>query len=224
MEAFGDTMAVQPRHFRAVLQKGPRALGWIIAQVPFDPHVEWKNMIRLRVRGEVNGHPFRTSLFSNSGGGYYLMVNRTTQASAGIVLGDIADFHLEPDLDPREAELPDELAALLDEEPGLHDWYNTLTEYMRREIGKWVNGVKTEQTRLRRAEQMAERLLATMEGERELPPAIAAAFRTRSKARAGWARMTPTQRRTGLMAVFYYQTVEARQRRIDKLCDEAEKH
>jgi len=26
---------------------------------------------------------------------------------------------LEPDLEPREAELPDELAALLDEEPGL---------------------------------------------------------------------------------------------------------
>jgi uncharacterized protein YdeI (YjbR/CyaY-like superfamily) len=94
---------------------------------------------------------------------------------------------------------------------------------MRREIGKWVMDVKSDEARLRRAEQMAERLLATMEGERELPPAIAAAFRARPKARAGWAKMTLTQRRGELMAVFYYRTVEGRERRIEKLCDAAER-
>jgi hypothetical protein len=35
--------------------------------------------------------------------------------------------------------------------------------------------------------------------------------------------MTPAQRRGELMAVFYYQTPEARQRRVEKLCDAAEK-
>jgi hypothetical protein len=44
------------------------------------------------------------------------------------------------------------------------------------------------------------------------------------KARAGWARMTPTQRRRELLGVFYYQTPEARQRRVDKLVEVAEKH
>jgi hypothetical protein len=34
--------------------------------------------------------------------------------------------------------------------------------------------------------------------------------------------MTPTQRRAELMAVFYYRTVEGRERRIEKLCDAAE--
>jgi hypothetical protein len=94
---------------------------------------------------------------------------------------------------------------------------------MRREIGKWVMGVKSDEARMRRAEQMAERLLATMEGERELPPVIAAAFRLRPKARAGWAKMTEVQRRGELMAVFYYLTPDARQKRVDKLCDAAEK-
>ena len=138
-------------------------------------------------------------------------------------LGDTAEFRLEPDLEPREAELPDELAVLLDEEPGLREWYDELTEYMRREIGKWVMDVKSDEARMRRAEQMAERLLATMEGERELPPVIEAAFRARPKARAGWAKMTPVQRRGELMAVFYYQTPEARQKRVEKLCDAAER-
>jgi uncharacterized protein YdeI (YjbR/CyaY-like superfamily) len=87
-----------------------------------------------------------------------------------------------------------------------------------------VQGVKSDAARMRRAEQMAERLLATMEAEVELPPVIEAAFRLRSKARAGWVRMTPTQRRAELLGVFYYQTPEARQRRVEKLCDVAEKH
>jgi uncharacterized protein YdeI (YjbR/CyaY-like superfamily) len=145
------------------------------------------------------------------------------QEGAGVALGDTAEFRLEADLDAREAELPDELAVLLDEEPGLREWYGELSEYTRREIGKWLIGVKSDDARMRRAEQMAERLLATMEGERELPPVIAAAFRARPKARAGWAKMTPVLRRGELMAVFYYQTVEARQKRVEKLCEAAEK-
>jgi len=217
-------VASQAKRFRATLEKGDRGLGWTIARVPFDPAKAWKQMVRLRVRGDVNGFAFRTSLFPDPRGGFYLLVNRAMQAGASVGLGDTADFRLEPDLDPREAELPDELAVLLDDEPGLREWYDALTEYMRREIGKWVMGVKSDDARRRRAEQMAERLLATMEGERELPPAIAAAFRARPKAKAGWERMTPAQRRMGIMAVFYYQTVEARERRIEKLCDEAEKH
>jgi hypothetical protein len=211
------------RSFRALLEKDNRALGWTIARVPFDPASAWKQMVRLRVRGDVNGFAFRTSLFPDARGGFYLLVNRAMQQGAAASLGDTADFRLGPDLEPREAELPDELAVLLDQEPGLRDWYGDLTEYMRREIGKWVIDVKSDEARLRRAEQMAERLLATMEGERELPPAIAAAFRARPKARAGWAKMTPTQRRGELLAVFYYRTVEGRERRIDKLCDAAER-
>ena len=74
----------------------------------------------------------------------------------------------------------------------------------------------------KRAEQMAERLLGAMEGERQLPPIIAVAFQRRPKAKMGWAKMTQTQRRQELLGVFYYQSIEARQRRVEKLCDNAE--
>jgi uncharacterized protein YdeI (YjbR/CyaY-like superfamily) len=220
-------MAAKAKRFRAVLEQGTRALGWTIARVSFDPAAEWKQMVRLRVRGEIRSHTgsfaFRTSLFPDPRGGFYLLVNRAMQAGGGVALGDTAEFHLEPDLDPREAELPDELAVLLDDESGLREWYGELTEYMRREIGKWVMAVKSDEARMRRAEQMAERLLAAMEGERELPPVIEAAFRVHPKARAGWAKMTAVQRRGELLAVFYYQSVEARQKRVEKLCEAAAK-
>ena len=113
--------------------------------------------------------------------------------------------------------------SLLDEEPGLRDFYDSFSESMRREIGKWVTGVKSDASRRKRAEQMAERMYAAMEGELELPPIIAAAFRKRPKAKIGWAKMTQLQRRQELLAVFYYQSVEARDRRVAKLCENAAK-
>ncbi len=220
-------MTAKAQSFKAMLEKGQgdRALGWTIARVPFDPAKVWKTMVRLRVRGEVNGFAFRTSLFPMPGGTakYFLLVNKTVQKGAGISLGEVAEFRLEPDLEERAAELPDELAVLLDEVEGLREWYDELTEYTRREIGKWIAGVKSDASRIKRAEQTAERLLATMEAEVELPPIIAAAFRLRPKAKAGWAKMTPLQRRWELMAVFHYQTPESRAKRLGKLCDLAEK-
>jgi hypothetical protein len=214
----------QSKAFRATLEKGDRALGWTIARVPFDPSSTWSKMLRLRVRGEINGFPFRTSLFSDPEhpGSFYLLVNKAMQQGAGVALGSTASFHLEPDLEGRPAELPDELSVLLDDEPGLRAWYQELSEYTRREIGKWINGVKSDESRMRRAEQTAERLLAAMEGEKELPPVIAAAFRKRPKAKLGWEKLTSTQRRNELMAVFHYQTPESRQKRVEKLCALAE--
>lgn len=217
------------RRFRAVLVRGDRALGWTIARVPFDPHAAWPQMVRLRVCGEVEGPmgtvAFRTSLFPEASGegGFYLLVNRAMQSGAGVGLGDAAAFWLEADLKERAAELPEELDVLLDEAEGLRAWYGALTEYMRREIGKWIGGVKGDEARLRRAEQMAERMLSTMEAEVELPPGIERAFRARPRARVGWERMTAAQRRGELFAVFYYRTVEAREKRVAKLVEAAEK-
>ena len=209
--------------FNAVLEKGDRALGWTIARVPFAPADVWPTRIRLRVKGKVNGYAFQSSLFPlTGGGGFYLLVNDDLQHGAGVRLGETAEFVLEPDLEERPAELPEELAVLLDDEPGLRAWYDALSEYARRELGKWVLGVKGDEARLRRAQQAAERLLGAMEGERELPPGIAAAFRRRPKAKTGWAKMTTMQRRNELMAVFYYRTPETQHKRIEKLCDLAE--
>ena len=61
---------------------------------------------------------------------------------------------------------------------------------------------------IRRAEQMAERMMLAMDGERELPPILQVAFRRQPKALAGWNAMTPAQRRGHLLGIFYYQSPE----------------
>ena len=221
-------MAEKAKKFKAVLEPLRDGLGWVVAWLPFDAAKAWKKMVRQRVTVEVGGEVFRTSLFAGAGvgarrEGQFVLMNRKMQRAADAGVGSMVEIAIAPDLEPREAELPDELAVLLDEEPGLREWYDELTEYMRREIGKWVMDVKSDEARMRRAEQMAERLLATMEGERELPPVIELAFRARPKARAEWARMTAAQRRGELMAVHYYRTPEAQRKRVEKLCEAAEK-
>jgi len=88
----------KPKSFRAVLEQGSRALGWTIVHVPFDPDTLWPDMVRRRVKGEINGFPFRTSLFPDTRGGCYLLVNREMQRAADVALGDTAAFVRAPDM------------------------------------------------------------------------------------------------------------------------------
>jgi uncharacterized protein YdeI (YjbR/CyaY-like superfamily) len=210
------------KRFRAVLEPASNGLGWVIARLPFDIQKAWKQKVRLRVKVEVGGEVFRTSLFPDAvRDDYFVLVNKKMQRAAGAKVGAMVDFAIEPDLEEREAELPAEFERLLKRERVLARWFGEQSDSLQREVGKWLNGVKGEEARQRRAEQMAERLLLTMEGEKVTPPVIEAAFRRVPAARRGWEAMTVTQRRGHLMGVFYYQSPEARERRVEKLVEEA---
>src|SRR5437588_11485684 len=74
---------------------------------------------------------------------------------------------------------------------------------------------------VRRAEQICERLLATMEAERDLPPILQVAFARNLAAREGWERMSVSRRRGHLLGIFYYRSPEARARRVAKVVDDA---
>lgn len=210
------------RSFLAVLEPLRNGLGWMIARIPFDVAETWPVRRGLRVRGEIEGFAFRTSLFANSGGGgHFLLVNKKMQAAAGAGVGSKVRIRLEPDMEERAAVIPPELVQALKGDRRLTKWFAGQSHSMRKEIGAWVSEPKGQDARVRRAEQMAERLLLTLEGERELPPILHAAFLRQPKARDGWEAMTPTQRRGHLMGIFCYQSVEARERRAAKAVEEA---
>lgn len=212
----------QVRGFTATLEKLRSGLGWVIVRVPFDVKKVWTNRVRLRVRGDINGYAFRTSLFVAREGGHILLVNRRMQQGAGVRAGHAARFRLEPDFDERTAEAPAPLKKFLGQDRRFRRWYEALSHSMRSEIAKWISDPKSATAQARRAEQIAERLMTTMDAERELPPILQAAFARSAKARAGWDSMTVTQRRRQLMAVFHYVSPESRARRISKILECAE--
>ena len=209
------------KRFSAVIEPLSGGLGWVVARLPFDVDRTWKKMVRLRVRVEVGGEEFRTSLFPDAHkGGHFLLVNKKMQKAAGAKVGAMVDFVVAPDLEDRTPTVVPELAKLLKTEKKLAKFYEGLSEPIRWEITKWIDGVKSAEARQRRTEQLAERLMLTMEGEKELPPVLQVAFARVPGARAGWDAMTRLQRRRNLMAVFYYQSPEAREKRVRKVVED----
>jgi uncharacterized protein YdeI (YjbR/CyaY-like superfamily) len=210
------------KSFTAVLEPLRNGLGWVIARIPFDVVKAWPERRRLRVRGEIEGFAFRTSLFAASDGqGHFLLVNKKMQAGAKAAVGAKVRIWLEPDLEERAVVTPTELKRALKGDRRLPKWFAKLSDSMRHEIGKWVDEPKGAEARRKRAEGMAERLLLTLEGEIEPPPILQAAFQRQPLARKGWEAMTLLQRRGHLLSIFYYQTVDARERRAAKAVEEA---
>jgi uncharacterized protein YdeI (YjbR/CyaY-like superfamily) len=217
------------KSFTALLEPDRTRFRWVIARLPFDVAKAWPERRRLRVRGEIlsvnsksGGFAFRTSLFAASDGqGHFLLVNKKMQAGAKAAVGEKVRIRLEPDLEERAVVTPPELARALKGDRRLPKWFAGLSDSMRREIGAWVDEPKSAETRRKRADGMAERLLLTLEGEIEAPPILQAAFQRQPLARKGWEAMTPVQRRGHLLSIFYYQTADARERRAAKVVEEA---
>jgi uncharacterized protein YdeI (YjbR/CyaY-like superfamily) len=209
------------KKFRGMLQPDNTPLKWVIVKLPFDPAKAWPVRNRLRVKGAINGFPFRTSLFGSAEGGHLLLVNKQMQKGGKVSVGGLAEVVLEPDMEERAAAIPPELARLFKEDRALKNWFEQLSYSARKDIENTINASKSPEARTRRAEQMAERMMLAMEGERELPPILQVAFRRQPRALTGWQAMTPVQRRGHLLGIFYYQSPESRQKRADKTVAEA---
>jgi len=210
------------KRFKGTLERLRGNLGWTIVRLPFDATKAWSERNRFRVKGPINGFAFRTSLFGLSdGGGQMLLVNKQMQKEANVSVGGTAEIVLEPDLDERVPVIPPELGTLLKQHRDLKKFYDQLNPSARSDIAKWLSTPKSPESRAHRAEQLAERMMLAMEGERELPPILQLAFRRAPQAKAGWEAMTPVQRRGHLLGIFGYQSPESREKRAAKAVEEA---
>lgn len=212
------------KSFKATLERlegNSSALQWVIARIPFDVRKQWGTGARFKVKGDINGFAFRTSLFPVRGGTHFLLVNKQMQKGAKVTVGRVAQFHLEPDTEERVVTVPPELKRLLAEDRAFHRWFEQLNYSIRKYMADMINQIKSAEARVRRAEQLAEGLLSAMEAERELPPVLQVAFAHNPRARQGWERMSASHRRQHLLGIFYYRGPEARARRIAKTIQDA---
>lgn len=208
------------KSFKATLERMEGNLGWVIARIPFNVEKVF-GARRPRVKGEINGFSFRTTLFPTASGSHFLLVTKRMQAGAYARAGDTAQFRLEPDLEARKAVMPVELKRAFSQDRALQRWFDNMSFSIRRWICNEVALPKNAETRVRRAERIAEQLMATMDAEQELPPILKAAFARDPRALEGWQKMTPTQRRYNLLSIFHYRNPESRERRIKMMLEEA---
>jgi len=206
--------------FDAFLERGGDRLNWTVVRVPLDVAKIWGVRGQLKVTGHINGFDFRTSLFPTGQGGHILMVNKKMQAGARVQPGMKAHFVLQPDLEKREVSVPRELTRVLLQSKRLNKYYESFNYSMRQYMAKWVGEGKKAETRQRRAEELAERLMLTLEAEHELPPILQIEFNRNPKARAGWEKMPRGHRRSHLMGIFGYKSPDSRARRVAKAVQE----
>jgi len=145
---------------------------WTAIRIPFDPAEAWPVRQGLRVRGAINGFPFRTTLFGSRAAGHLLLVNRTMQKAARVAPGSMAEVVIEPDLEDRSAALPPELAKLLKQDRSVKKWYEQLNYSMRKYIADAIAKPKSLEARERQAELWVERMMLAMDGEDEPPPIL----------------------------------------------------
>jgi uncharacterized protein YdeI (YjbR/CyaY-like superfamily) len=92
------------------------------------------------------------------GGRFMVGVSAENRQQAGVAGGDVIDVDLELDTAPREAAVPDDLAAALDAVPAARTMFDGLSYSMKRFHIESVEGAKTQETRERRIAKTVETL------------------------------------------------------------------
>ena len=139
--------------FEAVLEDNAPG---VVFELPFDPKEEL-GRARAPVRVTIGGFTFRTTV-AVYGGRALIGVNRANREAAGVEAGDRVAVEVELDTEPREVDVPAELAEALKPETALQAFFDGLSYTHRREYAAWVAEATREETRRRRAATAVELL------------------------------------------------------------------
>jgi hypothetical protein len=112
---------------------------------------------RSPVVATVNGHRWRTTVVRMRGE-FLLGLSREVRAGAGAEAGDRVEVSLELDSEPREVEIPEELAVALAGDPQAAAAFERLSFTHRKEYARWVAEAKRDETRERRVAETLVRL------------------------------------------------------------------
>jgi hypothetical protein len=107
-----------------------------------------------RVRGEVNGVPYRSALMKYSGV-FHLGIHKAVLKQAGVEFGDTITVSIERDNEPLPTDtVPDDLAAILKKDKRAAAAWKALRPSLKREHVKNLTSAKKPETRARRLESI----------------------------------------------------------------------
>lgn len=156
------------KRFRAKLEPVPHGGQYVVVpeKIAAGAGLEYG----VRVRGTVNGAPYRSSLMKYSGV-FHMGVHKATLARAGAAGGDRVDVTIEIDDQPLPTDVvPDDLARALAKHAKAVAVWERLAPAHRREHVKQVIEAKKPETRARRIAKMVDALRAGVPKRRTWTP------------------------------------------------------
>ena len=105
----------------------------------------------------VNGYEYRSTV-AVMGGRHLIPFSSDKRAATGIQGGDPIVVDVEVDTAPRTVEVPDDLAAALDQHPAVRAAFTALSYSNQRQRAEAVAAAKQPETRARRIEKIIAEL------------------------------------------------------------------
>ncbi|HEX7303771.1 YdeI/OmpD-associated family protein [Lentzea sp.] len=105
----------------------------------------------------IGGHTYRSTVAVRDGV-FLLPLSAANREAAGVAAGDTVEVALEPDLAERTVEVPDDLAAALEQNPAARAAFTALSYSNQRQRAEAVAAAKQPATRARRIEKIIAEL------------------------------------------------------------------
>lgn len=137
----------------------PGAVGaWTFALVPRAAAAKAGFRARLRVKGTIDGVPFRSSLIPRRGGEVFVIVNKEMRARIGKKEGKTVRLELELDPTPVAVHVLPALRQALDRDPKAKAFFSAFTPSQRLAYVRWIADAKQDATRDRRVTAAVKKL------------------------------------------------------------------
>lgn len=143
--------------FRATVELGGKTATGI--EVPEDVVTGLGQGRRPKVTVTIRGYTYRSSV-APMGGRFMLPVSAEVRDGAGVAAGDEIDVDIEPDTEPREIEVPVDLANALDRDAEARRVFHGLSYSRKQRLVLPIEAAKTAETRQRRVARAIETLRA----------------------------------------------------------------
>ncbi len=111
-----------------------------------------------RVLLTSNGKTYRRAVQNRKDGEFFILFGKSLMKDLGIVLGDELLVLLEPDPDPDYVELGEEFTEVLEMDEEASARFFGFTPGKQRGLATYVNNAKREETRIKRALEIAHKL------------------------------------------------------------------
>jgi hypothetical protein len=133
---------------------------WTRIVLPFDVPKVFGSKGRTSVRGTINGHAFRSSIFPDGDGSFHMMMNKALLSGAAAGAGDRVKVVMEKDEGGRAMATPPDLARALAKTPAARRTFQAKTDAFRNEYIVWIASGKQDETRRRRIARAVELIAA----------------------------------------------------------------
>ena len=146
-------MTMTSYSFETVLLR-PEGVGtWTYLNIPREVSATFGSKSQVRVKGMINGQPYRSTALPSGDGSHYLVVGKEIRDQINARQGDQVQVTIELDLEERHVDIPEDLQEALAGDPQAQQVFEKMSYSHQKEYVDWIQGAKKAETRRTRIEK-----------------------------------------------------------------------